>query len=428
MIEQKPVVAKPPAQPGRSNLVLVTLGCFLTYAILSGMISQIGTLSAAIALQFDQPLTSATARFTFLNLGITAGAVLSLVAFEFLSLKRAFLVCYSLFAAALAAICLANQWASLPVLLLLVGSAGNLGLNAAAVTLALNYTERKRAAILLCTDVCFAGAGIVAAPGAATLSANGYPWYASFWVLCAAAGLVTVIAIFGRFPQTARQQNISLGKQNWPKAIGFYFAGLTCYLFAQISMLLWLPNYLSDSLGASAAQAAGAVGNYWSGMAIGQIILVIALLRCPAQWLLTAIVVSSVVVAGGLLLLNTPQQFAMAAVALGLANAGILKLTIAAGASLLAHPQRVVTLFLFAGACGQVLSPLVSSKVVASYGLFSGLVLMAVFMALAALAILIAQFSTRASVRLNEQDGGHKVAARTEKSREENYVPSSSTH
>lgn len=355
------------------NLVLVVLSCFLTYAVLSGLVSQIGTLSALIADQFSRPLTQATAKFSWLSAGITLGSLLSLIAFEYLSLRKALFLCYGVFIVGLLAIGVMNSWASLAALFLVIGASGSLGLNTGAVTLSLSFSGRQQAAALLVTDIFFAGAGIIVAPVSVALINNGAPWYVSFWLLAAASAVILVIAVFGKYPLTARERQEPLRKRFWPISVYLSALGLALYLCAQITIMIWLPNFIDTGLNAGMDMGAMTVSRYWTGMVIGQIILVILLLKCPARYLLFGILVISVFVSCGLWLSDAPPSLALISLGLGLFNAGILKLTISFASGLVEHPQRVVTFLLFCAACGQTISPMVSSSLVDTFGMRFGL-------------------------------------------------------
>ncbi len=384
-----------------TNLMLVTLGCFLTYAVLSGLLSQIGTLSAAMATHFDKPLTETATRFSYFSTGISIGSLLSLIAYEYLSIKRAFILCYVIFASCMLLITQLDNWSSLIYLLLLAGIAGSLGLNTAAVTISINYQQQTRAAMLLTTDICFASAGIIASPMAVMLLAQGLPWHSSLWLLAGVSVVIIMIASVATYPPTAKQSASSNVKSNLQAPVLLCAVGLFCYIFAQITMLLWLPNYLNTlatpfgTTSTDLALGANAVSRYWTGMVIGQLVLVFLLRKISAAQLLRVIVVGSVVVSTVLWLAGQPSSISLAAFCLGLVNAGVLKLTLAYASNLVIHPQRVVTFLLFSAAVGQALAPSISAQLVNLFGMHFGLQLISIFTLLAAICICAATLFNR---------------------------------
>ncbi len=279
---------------------------------------------------------------------------------------------------------------------MLAGTTASLGLNTAAVTLAVCYEARQRAAVLLCTDICFASAGIIASPGAVALLAAGHGWSSSYIAIALAAGILLVMVLLSRYPPTAREAR-TIRNERWPTALVFCCGGLAIYLFGQISMLLWLPNYIETILGAERAVGATAISRYWTGMALGQIALVLALLKFDAPRLLALVCVASALASSLLWMLNIPAQLLNAALLLGLCNAGILKLTMAYAASLVKHPQRVITTLLFCASLGQVASPQASSTLVAVTSMKSALVLVTVSYVVMMCTILIALARNKSS-------------------------------
>lgn len=377
---------------GNANLIRVTITCFLAYAILSGLLSQIGTLSAAMSDFFTKPLTETSARFSWLSLGITVGSVLSIIVYEWLPIKKVFLLCYLFFILALIGSSLFNLWQWLPISFFIAGCSASLGLNTAAVTLSLLFKERQRAAILLSTDICFASAGILAAPGAAALLRSGFSWNSSFLVLAAIAAFVMLLALFSRYPPTARELKTQKTPDKWHFSIYFCCFGLAMYLLGQIAMLIWLPNYIEHSLMGTRGQGAAAISAYWTGMALGQITLVFFLIRFTAQQLLILITIASFVASIALWQLSSLINVVSITLLLGLCNAGVLKLTMSFSASLVSHPQRVITTLLFCSSLGQMASPLVSSTIVTMFDIQSGLQFVTVCYLFAASSIIFAVF------------------------------------
>lgn len=66
-------------RPLEAGLVALTLACFLAYAVVSGLITEIDVVSGPLAEHFDVALTDASARLGFLGTGILIGTRASLV-------------------------------------------------------------------------------------------------------------------------------------------------------------------------------------------------------------------------------------------------------------------------------------------------------------------------------------------------------------
>ncbi|MEE4300242.1 MAG: MFS transporter [Pseudomonadales bacterium] len=350
--------------PLDARLIGLAAACFLAYGIVSGLLTQIGVVSGPMAGHFEVPLTAAAARLGFIGTGVLLGTLASLVAFELLSLRQAFLCCYATAAAALVAGAFLDRFAALPAVFLVAGAAAGLGLCAAAVCLSLLFEARHRATALLITDLCFALTGTLMPLLAAALIGGGARWDTSYLVVAGLAGLVCLLALGIRFPPTAREASITIADDHPPLAAWCCGVGLFLFLLGQASLQLWLPTWLEERFGADLAAGAGAVSRYWTGMAIGQATLVVLLRFAPLRrWLLGTLLLS-VFASSAVWLASDASLVAIAMLGLGLVNAGVLKLTIAGAAELVRHPQRVVSALLAASALGTALGPFLSSSLV----------------------------------------------------------------
>ena len=65
-----------------SNTQRITLASFLAYFVMSGMLAPIGIVSAPLAAHFGLPVTTVTAGFGWLTVGILVGAVIAWFSFE----------------------------------------------------------------------------------------------------------------------------------------------------------------------------------------------------------------------------------------------------------------------------------------------------------------------------------------------------------
>ena len=346
------------------RLLRLTGACFLAYAVVSGMITQIGVVSGPMAEHFGVPLTAAGARMGWIGTGILIGTLTSLVAFEVLSLRQAFLACYVTAAAALGAGAAADTFAFLPVAFVIAGIGGGLGLCAAAVCLSLLFEARHRASALLVTDLCFALTGSLIPPLAAMLIGGGGRWDASYLVVAGIAVLILGLAAGARFPPTAREADVPLTDERPPAAAWLCGVGLFLFLLGQASMQLWLPTWMEARFGADLGSGAAAIGRFWTGMALGQGALVFLLTFAPLRLWLTGTLVLAVLASSTVWLSPDADRVPLGMLALGVTSAGILKLTISGASELVGHPQRVVSALMAAAALGTAVGPFLSSGIV----------------------------------------------------------------
>ena len=394
-------------------IIRLTAICFLAYAIMSGLLTQIGVLSDAIATHFGKPLLEVTTRFGYFSAGISIGSVLSLLVYEKLSLRMGVVLCYGIILLSLGMLHGVDSWQWLPLLLFLVGTAASLGVNTAAIILALIYRPAQRGSMLLLTDLCFALAGVISAPLAIYLLQAELPWSSSYLSIAVLAAGVLLLTGFSQFPQTEQERNTTTADaepiRGWPLSVYLCGIALTAYLLGQVAMLLWLPNYMQSTFGTPELDGAAAISRYWTGMAIGQLVLAVAMTRLPTPPVLLAIVVASTVSSTGFWLLSNPDWMGNAALIVGLCNAGFLKLTLAYAANLVRNPQRVVALVLVCASAGSASAPFISSQIVAAGAMSNALHLMTICSAIAGLTLALAMYLAR-HVNPGADDDGHLTA------------------
>ena len=66
-----------------SNRVRITLTSFLAYAVMAGMLSQIGIMIGPIAEHYAMQTTEVASQFSWLTVGILLGSLTSLGIFDF---------------------------------------------------------------------------------------------------------------------------------------------------------------------------------------------------------------------------------------------------------------------------------------------------------------------------------------------------------
>lgn len=380
-----------------ANHIGLTLICFFAYAIMSGLLSQIGVLSEPMAAAYGQSVVDSATRFSYLGSGILIGSVSSLLIYERLTLKQGLIGCHLLVAIALTTIFFTENWDWLPLPMFVAGAAASLGVNTAAIVLALIYSPARRPQALLTTDITFAVAGIVATPAAVMLIAANAPWSSSYLIIGLIAGALIPVILMLRFPQTLKEAT-SGDDAGWRWPMAAYLCGLVLffYLLGQMSMSVWLPNYIQHNLGGTLVDGGSAISRFWTGMALGQLVLVLALARIPDKPLLIGCAVMTAVLSSLIWLGTSVDSVVNLSLVLGLCASGVLKLTLSFASTLVEHPQRLVASMLVCASAGSASAPWVSSQIVAVTNTHSALIFMTICFTLTALLVI-------ASISLNQR-------------------------
>ena len=350
-----------------TNLYRITLSSFLAYFIMSGMLAPIGIISGPMASAFDLPVTDITARFSWLTVGIFVGAVMALVAFQWLRIRTVLLLVYGAIAACLVSLPLTNTLDGVGLRLGLVGVGCGVGLPAAALVIARSFNADRRASMLVITDGCFSVAGVVCAWLAISLLALDIHWSAVYVCVGGVAVLVCGLALTSRYPEDEQHAAAEPAPSDWPLSAWLCIAALATYTLAQNTILWWLPQYAQVELGAGEAGAGQLVGQFWSGMFVAQVFVAWWVFKIGVARLLVLAAICTLAFSIPLWVLQDMRWMTIWAALWGFANLGLLKvvLSFASQFTAVASP-RLVSSLLLGATTGTAISPWISSQLVSA--------------------------------------------------------------
>lgn len=348
-----------------TNLSRITTVSFLTYFILSAMLAPIGIISGPMAEHFGQTVTDVTRQFGWLTGGNLIGAVIALVIFDYLGLKKLFVVIYGLIAAALFTLRAVDDLDTARYLLGLVGLGSGIGLAGAAITISRSYTEARRASMLVITDGCFSVAGFLISWVAAFLVTRSLGWSLTYQLLGLFAVATFLLALFSSFPAVEQDQVLKDEGGAWPLPVWLCVISLFLYTLGQYSMLFWLPNYAITQLGAPEVQAGGLVGQFWLGMFLAQVFVAWWVMQVGVRRLVKIATVTTWLFSIPLWLYSSIDGLLVLALLWGFANLSLLKATLSLATEMVTVPTaRLVSLLLLGATIGTAVSPLVTSQIV----------------------------------------------------------------
>ena len=361
------------------NRVSVTLACFLAYCVMSGMLAPIGVVLPPLAEQLGIPVPAAGALFSWLTVGILVGSGLALVVFDLLSLRAAMLLIYVAIAGSLLLLRFTDSAWLLRLALGVVGAGCGIGLAGAASGIALLFEGERRASMLVVTDGFFSGAGAATSAVAVLFVAAGLHWASSYLLVGGVAVVIVLLAAMSRFPtsEAARvapvdgeesgEGGVPAPVPRWPAPVWLCIAALFLYTLGQNSMLWWLPSHLEATLPMSREAAGSVVSRYWTGMFCGQLLVAWWVLHLGARRMVLASIFGTLLGSLPLWPVTVPAWLPWLAFAWGLANFGLLKVTIAFASEAVPLPTpRLIAALLFGATLGTAVSPVVTSAVVAA--------------------------------------------------------------
>ena len=366
-----------------SSQVRLTLIAFLSYMIMSGLLTQAGVILNAIAAQLDMSAARTVSIFSWLTGGALIGTLLSMYLYTRFSVRRLLITTYSvLLLLGLALPFLTGAgYSTLAAVFLGLGVCCGCGLSGGAVIISRIYRAQRRASAFIATDCAFSAAGFIFPTLAGWLLVKELDWTLSYLAVASLAIVILLLAATTAFPDPHQAASTAGNDEPAPERetalmqfkriltprVVCFAIGVCLYLIAQTTFLTWAPNYLMAYFDAQPEVAGQVVGNYWGFSIFGLLTSVVLVNFIPTRIML--LVVSGIAIActTTFLLMESVETFLTLGLVFGLLTTCIYKIAISVGTQQIADsPPMLVTLMLFSGSIGSTLAPVVSGLVVDS--------------------------------------------------------------
>ena len=359
--------------------VRLTLIAFLSYMIMSGLLTQAGVILNAIAAQLEMTAAQTVSIFSWLTGGALIGTLMSMYLYTRFSLRR-LLIITDLFLLILGVVLPLLTDAGYPLLaavFLGLGVCCGCGLSGGAVIISRIYRAQRRASAFIATDCAFSAAGFIFPTLAGWLLVKEQDWTLSYLAVASLAVIILILAVTTVFPdvhravssESAGQKETALAqfKRILTPRVVCFAVGVCLYLIAQTTFLTWAPNYLMAYFDARQEVAGQVVGNYWGFSIFGLLTSVVLVNFIPTRLMLLVVSGIAITCTTLFLLINSVAAFLTLGLAFGLLTTCIYKIAISVGTQQIADsPPMLVTLMLFSGSIGSTLAPVISGWVVES--------------------------------------------------------------
>ena len=336
---------------------------------MSGMLSPIGIIAGPMAEHFGLPITEITAGFSWLTLGILVGAIIALIIFDWLPLKRIMVSLYCLIFISLLSLTLHEDLAMIRVVLGVVGVCCGIGLAGAALTISRTYHAERRASMLVITDSSFSVAGIVCSMLATYLIAKDLHWASTYQFVALVAAMVIALASLSAFPATSAGDEVKTSANEttapWPATVWLCVVSLFLYTLGQYSILLWIPNYAETALGVSRDLSGQIVSQYWMGMFAAQLFVSWWVFKIGVRKIVVLAASACTIFTVPLWIFTDIDTLLIMATVWGFSNLALLKVVLSFTTQMVTVPTpRLVAGILLGATMGTAVSPSITSQVV----------------------------------------------------------------
>ena len=369
------------------NKVALTLVAFVTYMIMSGLLTQIGVIISPLSEYLGISITAAASMFSLLTGGTFAGTFISMLIYNRFPIQQVLKYNYAIFIVLLVLLVTLDiriQWIVSGYLFCL-GIGCGIGLAGGAVLISKLYNEQKRASAFLATDCSFSLAGYIFPSLAVILLAANQLWTVSYATVGILALLIIIACFSLTFPKhTPDNEQTPQDNDNstqahlkiWTPRVLIMAFGLCCYLMTQTTFLTWAPNYLQQTFDVDQSVAGKAVGNYWGPSIFGLLAVTFLVTKVPTRPLLLVVTISAVVIAVMLQNTQDPDWFLTVTLALGFLTSCTFKLAISIGSQQIDNaPPILVTFLLCSATVGSTVAPALSAFVVSLFGVGSAMLM-----------------------------------------------------
>ncbi|MDC8829970.1 MFS transporter TsgA [Alteromonas gilva] len=361
-----------------TNQIRLTLIAFMSYMVMSGLLTQAGVILNAIAGQLGLPAAEAVKVFSWLTGGALVGTCISMYLYTRFSLGLLLSATYVTFLLLMGGLYALPGYGFgiLGAVLFGLGVCCGCGLSGGAVIISRIYRAQRRASAFIATDCSFSAAGYIFPTLAGWLLVQKLDWRLSYIAVALLAVLILVLVFTSTLPDT-QGANPHQGAQDSDNAaaqfkriitprVMCFAVGVCLYLIAQTTFLTWAPNYLMVEFSANQKTAGQIVGNYWGFSIFGLLLSVVLVNMVPTRVMLLTVSSLAVCFTCAFLILGDLSLFLSLGIAFGLLTTCIYKIAISVGTQQITDsPPMLVTLMLFSGSVGSTLAPALSGMVVA---------------------------------------------------------------
>ncbi|MBS0848281.1 MFS transporter TsgA [Citrobacter sp. JGM124] len=343
---------------------------FFSYALTGALVIVTGMVMGDIAEYFNQPVSSMSNTFTFLNTGILLAIFLNAWLMEIIPLKTQLRFGFLLMILAIAGLIFGHSLTVFSAAMFVLGLVSGITMSIGTFLITQMYEGRQRGSRLLFTDSFFSMAGMIFPMVAAILLARSINWY---WVyvciglIYVAIFLLTLGCTFPALGKHAQTDNQPVSKEKWGIGVLFLAIAALCYILGQLGFISWVPEY-AKTLGMDINEAGQLVSNFWLSYMIGMWVFSFILRFFDLQRILTVLAGAAAVL---MYLFNTgePEYLSWFILALGFFSSAIYTTIITLGSlqTKIASP-KLVNFILTCGTVGTMLTFVVTGPIVAHSG------------------------------------------------------------
>lgn len=386
----------------KGQTIRVIIVCLLTQIVIAGFVAPMGLLSEPMARQNGIAIPVAAAQFSYLTGGVFLGYILSFSIFDLFRIKTVYCAVYGGLCAITLLLHGTGNLLVQSIALVLIGIFSSIAVVTAGTIISRGWRGKPRQTLLVLQDVMFNGGGIGFTLIATFYIAQNLRWTTTYATAAAIALAAAILAAITTLDSRPSQRTADEDKRTeWNPGVILVGISVLLFMTAKISVFLWAPQFVEQTLNVSAAESGQLMKNIFTAALLGSILGTYVASRIAIQYLLTGLLSM-----GLLSLWSMTQNTSLETVLLlgycyGASVSATFNSYTAFGLSFVATPtHKNVSYLLLCGGIGSTLAPYVSSKVVGWSGsVYSAMMLCVGLMAIVLVSIPLLAWTQAAAAK-----------------------------
>ncbi|CAL4043988.1 MFS transporter TsgA [Buchnera aphidicola] len=350
---------------------------FFSYALTGALIVVTGLVMGKVSEYFQISLSYTSNIFTFLNAGILISIFLNAWLMEIIPLKKQIILGFFLMILSICILILNHSLIFFSFSIFMLGIISGITMSIGTFLITNLYKGSKRASLLLLTDSFFSMSGMLVPIFTAFLLKKNITWYWIYLLIGIIYLFIFLLTINSKFPHLniVTQEKKINKEEKYTISIFLLSLSALCYILGQLGFISWIPEFSIKLIGTNIVDASKLVSNFWMAYMLGMwcfsgILKFFDLQRIAV--FLTGISCTLMY----LFIKNINYEYLQwIIILLGFFSSAIYTLIITLGSlQTKRNSPKIINFILTAGTMGTLLTFIVTSPIVAKFGITSALI------------------------------------------------------
>lgn len=361
----------------QNNKLRLTWVSFFSYGLTGALVIVTGVVLGNISDYFQLPVSSMSNTFTFLNSGILAAIFLNAWLMEIIPLKQQLIFGFLLMVVAVLGLMSCHNLTVFSLSMFVLGVVSGIAMSIGTYLITHLYAGRQRGSRLLFTDSFFSMAGTLFPMLAGVLLARHIAWYWVYACIGVVYMVIFVLTLLSDFPVLKSRATAGQTLQTqepWGPGVALLALAALCYILGQLGFISWVPEYATTRFQMDIQQAGGLVSHFWTAYMVGMWVFSALLRFFDLQRIVTVLAALSAAFMYLFIHAGDPAWLSWCLLALGFVSSAIYTTIITLGSQQTrVTSPRLVNFILTCGTIGTMLTFVVTSPIVARYGVGAAL-------------------------------------------------------